>query len=458
MDDQFDDNLKNRILEVFENFEAPSANEGWLLLREKFPEKKERRPAAWLWWGAAAAILLMFFGIAIFTNYNQDQTKKLTYKNQKAHPQQDIAVNKKKLPAEEQTINRNNAPVIIKKNSVAENPSTLAVKKSYAPSANRSIIVRDSSEGEHILAGNKKMQEKTVDSSVVRPNQNLAKQDITGNTAGNIAANQGNIIGGVITKKPGKQPISIFDDDNKDGQNTANNTSSIDNAKKVSFSIYAATYVNYAKGSNSQLNAGVGFTSDIHISKNLKFSTGVILAQNTLNYNTAPLKEPRGNDLSYISTSTEHAYAAVSSKGLTPNTGLSSANPVFKNYNASLMGLDIPLNIKYEFDPQKSATYISAGLSSGTFVNEVYTYSYLNPLSQQTQDASTHNNFSNFYFAKTLNVSFGVGYPLGKSNLLIIEPFIKYPIDGLGAQQIKFGAGGINFKFNFKSSTNKTTY
>jgi hypothetical protein len=51
-----------------------------------------------------------------------------------------------------------------------------------------------------------------------------------------------------------------------------------------------------------------------------------------------------------------------------------------------------------------------------------------------------------------LNVSFGMGYPLGKSNRLIIEPFLKYPLDGLGAQQIRFGAGGLNLKINFKGT------
>ena len=64
MDEQFDNDLKNRIKEVFENFEDSSANEGWLLLRKKFPAEQSRRPLTWLWWGAAAAILLLFLGLA----------------------------------------------------------------------------------------------------------------------------------------------------------------------------------------------------------------------------------------------------------------------------------------------------------------------------------------------------------------------------------------------------------
>jgi hypothetical protein len=43
MDDQLDNDLKNRIREVFDNFEDASADEGWLLLREKFPEEESKR-------------------------------------------------------------------------------------------------------------------------------------------------------------------------------------------------------------------------------------------------------------------------------------------------------------------------------------------------------------------------------------------------------------------------------
>ena len=145
-----------------------------------------------------------------------------------------------------------------------------------------------------------------------------------------------------------------------------------------------------------------------------------------------------------------YGAASPSSLGLATinNTAVTTT---FKDYNASLVGLDIPVNLKYEFNPQQSDTYISAGLSSGTFINESYTSQYnyssfFSPSSQETQAETTTKSFNGFYFAKTLNVAFGVGYPLGK-NHLVIEPFLKYPLEGLGSQQIRFGSGGINLKF-----------
>jgi hypothetical protein len=235
-----------------------------------------------------------------------------------------------------------------------------------------------------------------------------------------------------------------------------------DNEKKVKFGVYAATYFNYAKGSENQINMGVGFTSDIKISKKVKLSTGVAIAQNSLNYVNQPSGVPQ--NLLYNGPIANNALGAANAYNFT-----TAANtPTIKNYNALLVGLDIPLNLKYEFNPQKNRNYIVVGLSSGTFINESYTYNFNtfnnrnygvnNSLfanqQQQPESQTTKNSFNDFYFARTLNVSFGIGYPLGK-NHLIIEPFLKYPLAGLGAQQIHFGAGGVNLKFDFQSPSKK---
>lgn len=188
----------------------------------------------------------------------------------------------------------------------------------------------------------------------------------------------------------------------------------------------------------------------MRITGNLKLSTGLAIAQNRLNYNDNNLPNPTQHEAAFAGLA---AAAALSSgKSLTGDGTMQSMVRYAttlngtKNYNASLVGFDIPVNLKYEFNPKKTDSYIAAGVSSGTFITEtyrsVYTYSTV------SKESDTHNSFSGFDLAKTLNVSFGVGYPLGK-NRLIIEPFFKYPLDGLGAQQIKFGASGVNLRLHF---------
>jgi len=95
MDDQLDNELKKRIKEVFENFEDTSADEGWLLLREKYPEKNKRIIAAWLYWAPAAALLLFFLGILWFKIPPKQQQVAIT-KTQPGHPAIKPAEGKKK--------------------------------------------------------------------------------------------------------------------------------------------------------------------------------------------------------------------------------------------------------------------------------------------------------------------------------------------------------------------------
>src|SRR5258708_3756325 len=90
MDEQFDKDLIKRIKEVFDKHHDPSANEGWLLLRKKFPEKRSRRPAAWWWRGAAAASLLLCMGIGFLIYDGRIQPKKMAHQKFKAVTSQNL--------------------------------------------------------------------------------------------------------------------------------------------------------------------------------------------------------------------------------------------------------------------------------------------------------------------------------------------------------------------------------
>src|ERR1700742_2834462 len=83
MDDPLDNDLKKRIRKVFDNYDDEHADAGWLLLREKYPEKAKRRPVAWLWYGSVAALVLIFLGILLF---RQTPVKKEKLVAGKSHP------------------------------------------------------------------------------------------------------------------------------------------------------------------------------------------------------------------------------------------------------------------------------------------------------------------------------------------------------------------------------------
>jgi hypothetical protein len=479
MDDQLDNDLKNRIRDVFDNYEDEHADEGWLLLREKYPEKAKRRAVAWRWWGSAAALLLLFVGIWWI---NVKPVKKQNLISNKKQPT-DYQSQKPARTEKESAIasNINDDSVI---NSLHnQNPATNAthsghlqkhnpVKTNQQPSSPVSANQNVAKIGDqNVIANNyipnngRKANEITATNQPKSPDPDIAAKIDNTNEVDNNIKPDNNIrpaakSSGIVAAKPGvnmqeevkKANKLPFSDDNVADNKKPEKSKSTN--KAVDFGVYAATYFNYAKGSNSQLNVGAGVTSDIKLSRNLDLSTGITIAQNTLSYgsqlppdnNTARVDAvaiaPAATSATtayYLATSGQNVYSAVT--------------PSLKNYNASLVGLDVPVNLKYQFNPEKSLTYVSIGLSSGTFINETYTstYNYSLPFASNVSqtDQSVHQSFNSFYFAKTLNFSFGTGYSLG-GNQLIIEPFLKYPLDGLGTEQIKFGAGGINLKFNFQ--------
>ncbi|MDN3581344.1 hypothetical protein [Mucilaginibacter flavus] len=507
MDDhQLDNDLKNRIREVFDNYEDTTADEGWLLLRERFPEEEKKRPVAWLWWAGVAAGLLLFLSIGVW----------MLGKKQRANDS--VAINPIKQHQHKTEIKDSAAQLASTLNTTGNKPAD-----SLATSTQNNIIPNSKQTHKSPVGASAPVQNNMAQSNVPVVKSQAVNNANTTQASNMLATNQqkqpalnsqplttggNNGIGGssnvaVVTPQVGKQtniaattqkgtdtaklappktdaaqyavnnniiPNKTADSKpaatDKQFAKTATSASAMDamfkaeqnqskrpeekpaDDKRVKFGVYAATFFNYAKGSSNQVNAGAGFTSDIKLSKNLKLSTGIALAQNTLKYNsTTPPNTNAASALAFAATKQEDMLAPASSL------------PTFKNYNASLVGLDVPINIKYEFNPQKTDAYISAGLSSGTFINEAYTTSYgithnslLAGVTQQTTDQTDKQSFNSFYFARTLNVSVGLGTAIGKSNRLVIEPFLKYPLQGLGSQQIKFGAGGVNLKFNF---TNK---
>jgi hypothetical protein len=487
MDDKFDEKLASRIREVFDNYEYPPADEGWMELRKKFPAEEKRDKIAWLWWSSAAAILLVFIGTGIWMNNKPAADTNVANKPvTKQQPvQQDTLLSKPNINQHQNnTDNIAQAPVKTtetgKVNSVGtvtdgtKNPLAPNNAIAYTP-VTRKIQSSKSAGGINTAPGS--TDPFTSTTGVNTPAQSnvtaaaklpLKNNGVTANTiiadspaaAVNNAASQPQIAKADVpvatdnvspaVKQPAKTVYDLFNDDKLTAATKKNQQDNKED-KKVKFSVYAATYFNYAEGSKNQVNAGAGFTSDFRLSKNVKLSTGLALAQNTLSYDNSP--PPSYNERG-------RNYANAVAPPILQDGLFSTISSVaeFKNYNANLVGLDVPINIKYEFNPDKSDTYISAGLSSGTFIDEKYTYRYsyrnngfANAYATATQDQTITQNFNSFYFARMLNLSFGVGYPIGKSNRLIIEPFLKYPLAGLGAQDIHFGAGGVNLKFTFKS-------
>ena len=448
-DDQLNDNLKSRISEVFDHYEDDTADESWLLLREKFPAEQDKdRAVVWLWRNVAAvALILTILNIGLWLNFHQSEKTvvivknvKSKYDNKQLTDQNKTSKDQKYNDQAEKTITAAstlpntvvNQHLMMGNNPNDNKPTTTT--QSVPSGSQETTANNPNSLITNILINKAKLLD-VVDSALIpHTTTEVKKQDVTENIATNKAQ--------VSTSMQ-----SLFDKEKTQPKLSKAATNITSNANTVALSIYEATFINYSKGSNKQLNTGAGLTSDIRISPNFSLSTGISIAQNTLSYNTSSPNEAI-------------PLAMAASRNFSLNTSmLYDVVPTSQTLNASLVGLDVPVNLKYIFDPQSRNTYISAGFSSGTFINETYNYNYNytspnNSGNQGSQDEVNRKSFDSFYLAQMLNLSFGVGYPIGKNNL-IIEPFVKYPLNGLGDQHLLFGSGGLNLKFNF--GTGKAT-
>lgn len=441
-EEKLNNDLKNRIREVFDDYTDTGADEGWLQLRQKFPVKEKESGLGWLWYAAAAAILLFS---AIWLIPGTDKTKPVI-----AHIQNKGFDKQKKneIPPSVDTIQQP-ADRIVKTtgmNVAGSAPSATNTRQlPVTPSADVTALSVTSNSVLQTVASSEKQH------NAISPGADSSITIAANSPADKLANDTGKHIVNTTIPPAIDHKKDIYDllaqkSGNQDEQKKKT-------GNKPVISVYAATYFNYAKGSDNHINVGGGFTSDFHLTNKLKLSTGLAIAQNTFNYNNGTEPNSQQHEAAYATLAKEVAKAngsPIIGDGSTKSLAVLATNMGgTKSYNASLIGLDIPVNLKYEFNPQKSDAYVSAGLSSGTFINETYraVYSY----SQVSKESDTHNSFSGFDVAKTLNLSFGVGYPLGKNNRLIVEPFFKYPLDGLGEQHIRFGSGGVNLKLNFRS-------
>jgi hypothetical protein len=481
MSEQLDNELRNRINEVFDHYEdtAP-AQEGWLLLREKFPVKKKQRILP-IWWSAAAVFLLLsILGIWIYTQPAKNNIVNIKPVNQNLQP----ADQHIKLPADTFPVDRTEKNDNTTKPAI-EQYAAQSVKNFSTPSDSNNKVP-----DETYYSSVDVTQQKLLTNAVTTPNiptaTSLTNKMINASDSLKQDNNTKLIQQGILAQQTvngqqktvaavkadsaqatGQSKMSIYlaNEQKKEAAKMQKTDTKAAADKKVLYSIYAATYFNYAEGSKSQINTGAGVSTDIKLAGNFKLSTGLAIGKNTLNYNSQPVQASIVQDAVRAASvsSSDATYNAVPNQSAA-QFGFSSlkvlASPVVSAYNVSLTGLDVPINIKYEFNPAKTDSYISAGLSSGTFISETYNYSYNNSVnalgaSPSIPDASVSRSFTRIDFARTLNLSLGMGYQITKGNRLIIEPFLKYPLSGMGSQDIRFGSGGINLRLKFQTAKKK---
>ena len=425
MNEPVDKMLTSRIRQVFEEFEDHTADAGWEALRKKYPERN-RRPLI-LWLSSAAALMLIAAGLWFTTQTEQLAVLKPAKEEKTRGKKQSVSLADTELDRQtalakkptsdrfpEQEIisarptERHHAPVSSKALSPGENTPAMSLNEFGAPQG-------ETQESDPALELPADMELSKAGSPFLKGGEDFP----------------------FIPIDPVKKPVYVNEFNPKSVETEDDKDPASRETRKLTFSVFAGSYFNYSEGSENQLNFGAGFVSDIRLSKNLKVSTGVSIASNSLNYDSAQDLPVRA----YASFKSAEYYSG----NLTTIT----------SYNASLLALDIPLNLKYQFIAESDKFYLSAGLSSGTYLNETYAYQYRNfstatgSYASPPQDQKIKKQLNDFDLGRTLNLSLGISTGFGKTQVISIEPFMKYPLSGLGSEDLRFGSAGINLKLRF---------
>ena len=114
--------------------------------------------------------------------------------------------------------------------------------------------------------------------------------------------------------------------------------------------------------------------------------------------------------------------------------------------NGSCSMFEIPVAVKYDFAmQQKSSVFATTGLSSYLMKKEDYTYR-VDHNGRYYNSAKSYNNSGNNWLS-VANFSIGYQRYLNKNITLRIEPYVKFPLKGIGIANMPIMSTGISAGF-----------
>jgi len=140
-----------------------------------------------------------------------------------------------------------------------------------------------------------------------------------------------------------------------------------------------------------------------------------------------------------------------------------------KSRQAILTGLELPINLKYNFKIKGNPWFATAGVSSTTYFQEKVesTFQETETIfvegenggvttrienSFRTESEDVRSESGDFNFAGILNVSIGIELPINnKKQSLVVEPFFHHSLVPVTRENINFNNAGVKLRFNFNS-------
>jgi hypothetical protein len=142
---------------------------------------------------------------------------------------------------------------------------------------------------------------------------------------------------------------------------------------------------------------------------------------------------------------------SASAANYNPPTDFYVYYPYLQKVDADCKVYEIPVLLNYNFGASaKQNWFLSTGLSSLLMKSESYTYFYKYTATGPTLNAKWSVKDQNKHFFSVLTLSGGYQRNLGKSLSLMVEPYIKMPLSGVGYGKVKLNSTGVLFSLGIK--------
>ncbi len=439
MNEQFDKTLRNHIRDTFDHYDDLMADDGW----EKFKAQKNKKKRGLIFWfglpsGIAAALaLLWLFNISTTEVIQTENSNNISQNTIRTTPPQPVlksteesslgsaALLKQKKPVSPRSVKNETQPVLKQEEPFEDIASFTAI--SERPQLD--IINTDD-----IAISNFNTEYK-------QPELLIAKQSLEDKSIQKVNSQEYLAFNTALLNSTPNIPKTAISEEKETKKK---------NDSKFNFAVDANTYYSFtSSGVNEDLNLGIGVLSELKLSKRLSVNSGISINRQSAIYQGSQQGMTSQDFASPVSPTT--LVSQLSKQSITVAEAIKTS--------AKLIGFDIPINLKYKIPLGKVKSFVSTGISSYSLLNQSYVndlsvinYSLTSaPTTTVLRDVDEDNEgaFSNFQFARTLNFSFGILYPVSSKNSISVEPFLKYPIASFGNQDLEIGSGGISFKLNF---------
>ncbi len=125
--------------------------------------------------------------------------------------------------------------------------------------------------------------------------------------------------------------------------------------------------------------------------------------------------------------------------------------PYLEKVDADCKVYELPLSMSYNFSKSvKKSFFVSAGISSYLMKTEKYNYSYKYYPAGPTLNREWTIKDENKHFFSALTLSGGYQQNINKHISLMVEPYVKLPLSGIGYGKVKLNSGGVLFSIGIK--------